>query len=127
MRRVVVVGIAYSEKVFSSKGELASGGNTKAPFCALQGTGHKGAFACRSHIREMRFKLVGNPREIRINRFGVDVRGLESDIKGKCPLCRFDVDVVEPAEGKVRVECRRITIVCGTIDSHAQIDGELSV
>ena len=100
---------------------------TEALFFFLQSTGHKCAFVCHSHVREMRFKLVGDSREIGIDRFWVDVCTLESEVQGEGLFGGFNVDTVQPAEGKVRIECRKITIVCSAIDRHAQIDGELSI
>ena len=44
---------------------------------------------------------------------------LESNVEGKCSLCWFNVDVVEVAEGKVQVKCRRVAIVSGGINCQA--------
>ena len=39
----------------------------------------------------------------------------------------INVQIVESAEGEVGVEGRGITIVCGTINGHTQIDGKFSI
>ena len=39
----------------------------------------------------------------------------------------INVQIVESAEGEVGVEGRGITIVCGMINGHTQIDGEFSI
>ena len=81
------------------RGSLRVVGTPKHHFAPC--TGHKCAFACHSNVWEMRFKLVGNSREIGINRFGFDVCALEREVQGEGSFGGFNVDIVEPAEGKV--------------------------
>ena len=63
--------------------------------------GHKCAFACHSNVQEMRFELVGDSREIGIDRFGVDVHALECEVQGEGSFGEFNVNIVDPAEGMV--------------------------
>ena len=46
------------------------------------------------NIRKVSLKLVGNTREVGVNRLGVDVGGLESDEEKKSLLGGFNIKAV---------------------------------
>ena len=70
------------------------GGHTIVPLCTPQGMGYKWALACCVNIRKVSLKLVGNTREVGVNRLGVDVGGLESDEEKKSLLGGFNIKAV---------------------------------
>ena len=102
-------------------------GNSEAALCTLQSTGYKCTLSGIMDIWEMSFELVTYARQVSVDRFGVDVSGLESYIKGKCALCRFNIETVKSTESDVGVQCRCIASLRGSINRHAKIDSKLGV
>ena len=70
------------------------GGDTKMALGSLQCMGYENTLAGATDIGEVGFKLVAYSREVSVDRFGVDVSGLKSDVKRQHLLSGFDVEAM---------------------------------
>jgi hypothetical protein len=78
---------------------------SKSPQTTCHGPRDQDGSAVLAYFREERFELPPDARQVRVNRFGVDVTGEKDNVKGQSVWCRVNGKMMKVAKGEVGVKC----------------------